>query len=343
MKKINLSFSRFIVLPILFVLLPIVAVANTMSTAIGTLPAPATGAGPGKILVLPLDGRVNPYTLTFGQAGTLSGNSFYPAESKDLAYIPSESGYTDVINIETRDRLAQFQTLEGGRVAAISKKNDLLVVLSDHRLAAYSATDGKKRYDLDYGGNAIAFNQEESRFFVGGNMHTSIAEINSYTGKITKIIPIGHSGDLAWANNLLFSANMKTGVMTAYNPFTEKSVTMHTPEADPNFSYNEIPKAKAGFMQLAVSPDQQYVYAAGFSGHILRFSTDKPAYLGEVTVAANKTTANKLSGLAILGNGREAISSVENLHETVIVDLSDGRIIKQIPNVVSNRWVVETS
>lgn len=343
MKKLNLSYSRFIILPILFAFLPIAAAANTMSNAIGAYPAPATGTGPSKLIVFPLKGKDRPYTITFGQAGTPSGNSVYPAESKDLAYVPSESGYTDVINIETRNRLAQFKTIEGGRVAALSKKNDLLVVLADQRLGAYSATDGKKRYDLDYGGNAIAFNNDESRFYVGGNTHTTIAEINSYTGKITKIIPIGHSGDLAWANNLLFSTNMKTGVMTAYNPFTAKSVSIDTPEADPNFSYDSIAEARAGFMQIAVSPDQQYVYAAGFSGHILRFSTDKPAYLGEIAVTANKSTANKLSGLAILANGKQAISSVENLHQSVIVDLSDGRIIKQIPNVATNRWVVEAS
>ena len=343
MNTLNTLLSRFLMLGIMVATLPGLVFAKTTSTVIGAMPAPPMGAGPGKMIVLPLRQKDKPVYLTFGDPGTPSGNSFYVAQSKELAYIPSAAGYTDIFNMRTQKRVNQFKTIDGGRVAALSSRNDMVVVLSGKQLAAYSATDGKKRYNVNYGGNAVVFNNDQSRMFVGGNMNDSIAEINTYTGKILNRIPIGHSGDLAWANGFLYSANMKTGVMTAYNPYTQKTISMKTPESDPNFSYHRIAKAHAGFMQLAVSPDQKLVYAAGFSGHILRFSTDKPAYLGEVKISANESGPNKLSGLAIIGKGKQAICSVENLDESIIVDLSNGRIVKRLPNVVSNRWVVATS
>lgn len=323
--------------------LPAIANATSLPTAIGAFPAPPMGVGPGKLTVLPLRHGHKPYIVSFGRSGTLSGNSFYIAESNGLAYVPSMAGYTDVINIHTRKQVQKFKTLKDGRVAAISGNNNLLFVLSGKRLAAYTATDGAKRYVLDFGGNAMVFNNDQSRLFVGGNMDKSITEINTKTGLVVRKIAIGHSGDLAWANGKVFSANMKTGVMSAYDPMTNQIYTMNTPETDPNFSYHDIPMAKAGFMQLSVSPNQKYVYAAGFSGHILRFSTSTPAYLGEIKVNADKTGANNLSGLALLDHGKQAITTVENRHESVVLNLHNGHIIERLPDIASNRWVVKTS
>jgi len=333
-------FSHAILAGVMIASLPGIAAARTMPIAVGASPAPPVGAGPGKLMVLPLRHGDNPYVVKFGRAGTASGNSFYIAERKDIAYVPSVAGYTDVINIHTRKKVQRFRTIAGGRVAALSKGGDELFVLSGKKLAAYTAKDGAQRYQLDFGGNAMVFNNDGSRLFVGGNMDKTIAMINTDTGLVLRRIPIGHSGDLAWANGKLFSADMKSGVMSVYNPATDKTYNIKTPETDPNFSYHRIPMARAGFMQLAVSPDQKYVYAAGFSGHILRFSTRSPAYLGEVAVAAGKSSANKLSGLALLDNGKRAISTIENRHESVIVNLKNGHVIKRLPHIVSNRWVV---
>lgn len=92
-------------------------------------------------------------------------------------------------------------------------------------------------------------------------------------------------------------------------------------------------------MQLAVSPHANYVYAAGFSGHILRFSSRRDAYLGQVAVSAGPG-ANKLSGLAVLPGGRRGLVTVENRMEAVIVQLDSGKIWKTLPGVASNRWIV---
>lgn len=342
MMKHTMTLSSALLAGVMTAAIPAVAAAKPMPLAMGAMPAPPMGAGPGKIMVLPLRHGDKAYTVKFGQAGTPAGNSFYIAEAGKRAYVPSVAGYTDVINIRTRKRIDRFTTIAGGRVAKLSKDHKTLFVLSAKHLAAYAANDGAKHYQVNFGGNAMAFNRDGSRIYVGGNMDNSIAEINTATGLILRHIPIGHSGDLAWANGYLFSADMKNGVMTAFNPLTDKTYSMATPEADPNFSYHMIMMAKAGFMQLAVSPHQKYVYAAGFSGHILRFATHKPTYLGEVKISAGKG-ANKLSGLALLDHGSRAISTVENRHESVIVNLKTGHIVKRLPHVVSNRWLVATS
>ncbi|MEJ2398224.1 MAG: hypothetical protein P8Z67_08245 [Gammaproteobacteria bacterium] len=310
MVKQSMTLSLALVAGMSLGSLPAVASAHAMPVVVGAFPAPPKGVGPGKLMVLPLRHEHHPYVVKFGRAGTMSGNSFYVASTKNRAYVPSIAGYTDVMDIATGKRIDRFHTLKGGRVAALSKNHKTLFVLSAKRLAAYSAKDGAKRYEIAFGGNAMALNRDGSRLFVGGNM-----------------------------NGYIFSADMKSGVMTAYNPLTEKTYTMATPETDPHFSYHKIPQANAGFMQLAVSPDQKYVYAAGFSGHILRFSTSKPAYLGEVAVDANRSGPNKLSGLTVLDHGKRAISTVENRHESVEVDLSNGRIIKRLKDVASNRWI----
>ena len=196
------------------------------------------------------------------------------------------------------------------------------------------------RFQVAFGGNAMVFNNDSSRLYVGGNMDDTIAEIDTSTGQILRKIPIGHSGDLAWANGIVFSANMQSGVMSAFDPAANKTYNLSTPEVDPNFAYKNIPSATAGFMQLAVSPDQKYVYAAGFSGHILRFASHNPAYLDQVSVSVDKSGANKLSGLVVLPNGLQAIATVENRNESVVVNLKNGRIVKSMPGVASNRWVL---
>jgi hypothetical protein len=343
MFKRTLLFSSALLAGVMTAALSAVAAATPMPVVLGTSPAPPKGAGPGKLMVVPMGHGDKPYVLKFGRAGTSSGNSFYIASWDKLVYVPSVAGYTDVINIRTGKRVQRFNTIAGGRVAALSKNHQLLFVLSAKHLAAYSAKDGARRYQVSFGGNAMALNGDGSRLYVGGNMDKSIAEIDTSTGFVLRHIPIGHSGDMVWANGYIFSADMKNGVMTAFNPMTNKTYAMATPEADPRFSYHKIPMARAGFMQLAVSPDQYYVYAAGFSGHILRFATHKPAYLGEVAVTAGKSGANKLSGLALVDYGERAISTVENRHESVIVNLRNGHIVKRLPHVASNRWILAGS
>lgn len=314
---------------------------STSALVVGAFPAPPMGGGPGKMAVVRWPGNAA-HVVVFGQAGTPKGNSFFVGVNAQdhQVLIPSLAGTTDVIDLRTDKPVRQFKSIPGGRVAVVSPDHRLVFVLSGKTLAAYATRDDVLRYEIPVGGNALAFNADASHLYVGGNMDTAIADIDPSTGHVLRRIPIGHSGDLVWAHGLLFSADIQSGVMTAFNPVTNQIVNMKTSEVDPNFAYNKIPAATAGFMQLAVSPRQDIVYAAGFSGHILRFSTIGPRYLGEVKVAVGKPGPNKLSGLAVLPQGTKAITTIENRHESVVVDLRTGQVLKRLPGIASNRWVL---
>ncbi len=326
--------------------LALTAVAFTMTTAgaaaasvIGAFPAPPMGKGPGKIALWPIDGR--PQVADFGSAGTPSGNSFYIAYDSlnRRVLVPTVAGTTYIINARTGQTESHFATIPGGRVAAISPDHHWLLVLSGKQLAEYALSSHKRRFLLPVGGNALVFDPRGHDVFVGGNMDKSLTEVHLPSGKIVQRFPVHRSGDLAWAHSQIFSADIKTGVMSILNPRTGRIIHIKTGEMDPNFNYAKIPAARAGFMQLAVSPHANYVYAAGFSGHILRFSSRRDAYLGQVAVSAGPG-ANKLSGLAVLPGGRRGLVTVENRMEAVIVQLDSGKIWKTLPGVASNRWLL---
>jgi len=307
---------------------------------VGAFPSHPMGEGPGKLAVVHLpDGVMD--VVDFGRAGTPSGNSFYVAvdSRNNRLYVPSVAGTTFVVDLSTDKAVRHFKSIPDGRVALITPDHSTVFILSGKALAAYSTSDDTLRYQIPVGGNAMAFNTDGSHLYIGGNMKKTIVEINSSSGHVERRIQVGHSGDMAWANGKLFSANMKSGVMTVYNPRSKHIFRLKTPEVDSHFRYKKIPAANAGFMQLAVSANQDTVYAAGFSGHILRFSTAKPAYLGQVKVSVGKTGPNKLSGLAVLPNPDEAFTTIENHHESVIVNLRNGKVLKRLPKVASNRWV----
>ncbi|MDE2252796.1 MAG: hypothetical protein KGL42_00760 [Betaproteobacteria bacterium] len=314
---------------------------GTAALLVGALPAPPVGSGPGKLAVVRWP-KGAAHVVPFGHADTPGGNSFYVGVNArdDQVFIPSFAGTTDVVNLRTDKLVRQFKSIPGGRLAIVSPDGNLVFVLSGKALAAYSTRDDALRYEIPVGGNALAFNADASHLYVGGNMDLAIADIEPSTGQILRRIPIGHSGDLAWARGQLFSADIQSGVMSTFNPVTNEISSIPTGEVDPDFAYNKIPAATAGFMQLAVGPRQHIVYAAGFSGHILRFSAMRPRYLGEVKVAVGNEGPNKLSGLAVLPHGAEGITTIENRHESVVVDLRTGHVLQRLPGIASNRWVV---
>ncbi len=344
--KQSLHFASILIAGLIVATSPIAqakddAVAATPQVLVGAFPSPPKGAGPGKLTVRQLpDGAVR--VVDFGQAGTPAGNSFYVAiDSKsNQVFVPSVAGTTSVIDLGTNKLVRQFKSIQGGRVAIVSPDHSLVFVLSGKALAAYSTNDDTLRYQIPVGGNALAFNTDGSHLYVGGNMNQSIADVDSSSGRIERQIPISNTGDLAWANGMLFSADIKSGVMSVYKPETGHVFRIPTDEVDPDFAYSKILAANAGFMQLAVNPQQSVVYAAGFSGHILMFSTAGPAYLGKVKVSVGESGPNKLSGLAVLPKANQAITTIENRRESVVVDLRNGKVLERLPNVASNRWVV---
>lgn len=309
---------------------------------VGTFPAPPTGAGPGTLAAWSL----HPFTTRvgdYGQPDTPSGNSFYAGycAATHSIYVPTAAGTTYILNSSTLQTTGTFPSLPGGRIGRVVPNRHLLLVLAGNGLAAYGLNTHQQRfYDSAVGGNALITSPNGNIAYVAGNMDTVITAVNVSTGKVLRTYPVPQIGDLVWAQGQIFAADIKTGVMTALNPQTGTIVPMSTPEVDPQFSYSNIPGATAGFMQVAVGPHHNTVYAAGFSGHILKFSATQDTYLGEVSVNANPQGANQLSGLAVLPGGNLALVTVENLHASVVVNLANGSIMKTIPQFASNRWVL---
>ncbi len=307
---------------------------------VGAMPAPPNKPGPG--VVFAWDKKTGKMARAdFGKAASLSGNSFRVALSPDdnRIYVPTPVGMTYILNTQTMQQTGAFKSLPGGRVAALAPGEKLLIVLSGKGLAGYRTTTNQQVYSLDVGGNAIAFTPDGTRAFVGGNMSNKVTEVDLATGVALRSFDIARSGDLAFVDGRLFSADMKTGVLSVLDPELGKITRIKTPEVDPGVSYKAIAKAKAGFMEMAADPAAHRLYVAGFSGNILRFDTQKPAYLGQIAVNAVKGKPNKLSGIALVDQGKQALVTVENQDMTVLVRLSDGKIVKQMPGIASNRWI----
>ncbi len=312
--------------------------AGTGPLVLGTAANPPMGPGPGRLFL------VNPTairTLSFAKAGTLAGNSFFAGydPTTHTIYVPSPVGRVTMVNAETGRRIGTFPAMAGARVARVLLHRNLVVVLSAKKLAAYALrAPHAPVFTLGFGGNALAVNRAESKLYVGGNMNRRIRIVAIPSGHVAGTYPVAGSGDLLSAGGKLFSADMKTGIMSVIDLTTGTVTRIRTPEVDPHFSYHAIPRANAGFMQLAKSPDGHKVYAAGFSGHIVEFSSRHPKFLGEIAVRPAKGP-NKLSGVAIVDHGLEALVTIENRHETVLVSLRNARIVHTFKGVASNRWI----
>lgn len=255
-------------------------------------------------------------------------------------FVPTEAGQTTVLSTSSWKVEGSFSSPAGSRVARTTPDGSMVLVESGAEIAAYQASAPYGMLFSDHiGGNALVIAPNGKDAFVGGNADSVVTELALPSGKVVRTFPVGHSGDMVWAKGSIFSADIANGVMSVIHPRTDQVDRITTPEVDPNFSYKDIAAATAGFMQLAVSPNQKIVYAAGFSGHILRFSTTHDSYLGEVTVTANPATPNKLSGLDVLPGGHLAVVTDENLDDALVVSLQTGHIISKQTNLAANRWV----
>jgi hypothetical protein len=308
----------------------------------GAFLSPPSGAATGRLDAWRV-GTDTTQNVQFAKPKTLAGNSFFVAYDveRHVIYVPTLAGRTDILDSHTFASKGDFTSIQGGHVAAVSPDHKVLLILSGKETAAYSIPKHSQLFVLPVGGNAITFNPDGNHAYIGGNANANLTEIDVSSGKVGRTLPVAHTGDMVWADGKLFSANMKSGIMSVLDPVSGSVTRIKTPEVDPNFSYMAIPKAAAGFMQLAVDQKHHKVYAAGFSGNILMFSSgDQPSYLGEIAVRENPhANVNKLSGLSIISDGKEALVTVENLKATVVVRLSDGSIVRKLPGIASNRWV----
>ena len=316
------------------------AYAATGGAVLGTAPNPPMGPGPGKLFM------VNPGAMTaraasFATAGTVQGNSFFAGYDRatGTVFVPSPAGRVFMLSGTDLRPSGSFPVIGGARLAKALVGRKLLIVLSGKDVAAYKLGSHRPAFTLPVGGNALAVARRSGRLYVGGNADRAITAIDLASGRIVGTYPVARSGDLVLAHGHLFSADILSGVMSVVDLRTGHVTRLKTPEVDPHFSYRAIPAATAGFMQLAKSPAGNFVYAAGFSGHVLKFSAASPRYLGEVAVGAAKGP-EKLSGLAVVDHGREAVVTIENHDQTALIRLATGKVLHLFSGVASNRWVV---
>lgn len=312
------------------------------AVVVGASPAPPSGPGPGTLTVWqPGDATV--HQVPFAPAGTMTGSSFYVAadQATHSIFVPTEAGVTKVVSTRSWRVEGSFTSPAGSRVAKVTANGRLVLVESASQTVGYQTTSPYRAvFTASVGGNALVIAPNGKDAFVGGNADTVVTELALPSGKVVRSFAVHRSGDMAWAAGQIFSADIASGVMTIIRPDSGQIIRIATPEVDPTFNYSSIAMATSGFMQLAVSPGQHRVYAAGFSGHILVFSTRLDTYLGEVKITANPGTANQLSGLAVLPGGRQAVVTVENLSRTLVVSLRTGKVVSSQIDLPSNRWVL---
>jgi len=304
----------------------------------GTSPAPSQ-AGRVDYWVMGKDLAVH---IPYGDSAA-AGAAFRVAwdPGRSVFYAPTPAGSTYVVDPVAGNATGSFATIPGGRVAAFDLDNDLILVLSADSLAAYHAASHERLFTDAVGGNALAIDRGNDRVFVGGNMDSVVTQVDLSAGNVARTFAVARSGDLVLANGRLFSADMKTGVVSSFDPDSGQITRTTTDEVDPNFRYDAIAQATAGFMQLAAGPAGDTVYAAGFSGRIMAFdaATGARTRTIELKGADQGERPLKLSGLVILPNG-QAFTTVENRQVSYVVDLVSGSIVRGLDSVYSNRWVL---
>lgn len=319
----------------------LVSTSQAADWIVGPRPAPAQGNGPGQLAVW-VTGSDRVETVAFGEPGTPAGNSFQPGLNTlhQRLYVPTAGGRTVIFDAADLSMVGSMNSIADGRVAAVSPDGNVLVVVSDDRTAAYATSNRERLWQVQGGGNAVAFDEDSRQVYVGGNRSDTIQRISVTTGEPNGHYAVARSGDLVRIHDQLYSADMKTGVVSVVDLSRAEITAIETPEVDPQFDYERVGSATAGLMQLAADPQGHRVYAAGFSGNILVFDSDAARYLGSIAVDAGPPGGpDKLSGLALFDDGRKALVTVENLGLAVVVDLETQQIVRTLPGADSNRWL----
>lgn len=297
---------------------------------IGAAASPAMGTGNGNVWFYDVSsGKQNKISLSTG------ANAFKMALDRDLAYIPTLQGKTYIINIRNQQVVGQFASIVGARIANLARAENLLILTGSHGVDAYSLSTHQLIWSVNAPGNALAVVGNEA--YLSSNMTATTTRIDLTTGQILGTLPIGHIEDSVYDTNqhTLWLANWYTGTMTVVDTQTQAiSAVIQTPEGDPTLTMSNIMASPAAFMQLAVGPTGQHVYAAGFSGHILVFSATKNNLSHEITVHG------KLSGLAMSTTGNVAYTTVESAKETDAISLATGKVLWTQKGMLSNRWAV---
>jgi DNA-binding beta-propeller fold protein YncE len=124
--------------------------------------------------------------------------------------------------------------------------------------------------------------------------------------------------------------------MTIVNTLTNRIVKTVQRQEGGGFNMSSMMGSMGGFMQLAVAPSGQDVYAASFSGNVMVYNAATNSFAKDIPVGMMA----KLSGLAIDPSGKYAYVTVENEKKTVSISLKTDRVVSSQSGLISNRWYV---
>lgn len=263
-------------------------------------------------------------------------NAFRIGIDGNMAYVPTLQGKTYVVDLNSHKVTSSFATPTGARIANVSQANHLLIITGAKNVTAYSLPSLKEVWQVNQGGNALAIAGNSA--YLSSNAQSTTSVIDLKTGKVTSTIPVGMIEDSVYdkQKHTLWLANWSTGKMTIVNTMDNKVVTTITKSEGGGFNMTNMMGSSGGFMQLAVGPNGNHVYAASFSGNIMVYNAANNMFEKDIPTVSGA----KLSGIAIDPSGQYAYTTVESKMETIAVSLKTGKVASTYPNLESNRWFV---
>lgn len=298
---------------------------------IGAAASPPAGPGNGALSITRI-GRDETWTVPLAK----NANAFQAAVGHGLVYVPTLGGKTYVVSIPGHKVVSSFASPADVRVASLADANRLLILTGATSVTAYSLPSERKVWQRSgLGGNTLAVAGRYGYLSGNGSPQTSILDLK--TGRVVKSIPVGHIENSVYdpQHHTLWLADWANGRMTVVNTVTDRVVKVTSRKEGGGFSIKNKMQSAGGFMQLAVSPSGQAVYAASFSGNIMVYNARTGTFRKDIPV---KVPMAKLSGLAIDPSGQYAYTTVESDDETVAVSLKTGRIVGKETGLMSNRW-----
>lgn len=298
---------------------------------VGAAASPPTGNGNGTLL---LKSVRMPKTVKVALAS--NANAFRIGIDGNTAYIPTLQGKTYVVDLRSRQVVSSFSTPQGARIANVSKANHLLLITGASSVTAYSLPGLKQVWQVSTGGNALSLAGNVA--YLSSNSSSNTSMIDLKTGKLTGAIGVGHIEDSVYdkEHHTLWLANWTTGDMTVVNTMDKKVLAVVHKAEGGGFSMANMMSSQGGFMQLAVGPHGNHVYAASFSGNIMVYDAKNNMFEKDIPTVSGA----KLSGIAIDRSGQYAYTTVESKMETIAVALKTGQVVSTYPNMESNRWYV---
>ena len=298
---------------------------------VGAAGSPPMGAGNGEFFVEEV-GKPKEFTVPLASGA----NAFRAAIDGSKAYVPTLSGKTYVVSLNTHQVVSTFSSPTGARIANLDKADHQLIITGGKSVTAYSLPSFKQTWQLSQGGNAMAVVNGVG--YLSGNMAKTTQIIDLKTGKVKGSLGVGHVEDSVYdpQEHTLWLADWTNGDMTVVDVRTNKVIaTLHNQEGG-GFTMSNMMGSSGGFMQLAVGPNGKHVYAASFSGNIMVYNAVNHTFEKDIPAGSGA----KLSGIAIDPSGKYAYTTVENRGETVAVSLATGKIASTYPGLASNRWFV---